>query len=137
MRAYIDGELDTLQKESFFVVSFWFANEDSEDNFEISENCIRLDSLHAEGSSDGTNFSIRWKGVELCYIDEQGNYRETEDFTLDDFDKMIKEKNMRLVNADGYPSSNVNVTITNFTLVDGENELEFDTELIDEIEFIV
>lgn len=137
MRAYVDGQLSEVQKDSFFIVSLWFANEDSEDNMEISENCFRLDGIFTESTSDVELFSSRWKGVTLCYINEDGVYTETEDFTLEFLDNMIKEKNMRVVNADGYPSVDVTATIKEFKLVDGENELVIDPGLIDEIEFIV
>ena len=137
MRAYINGELSTPQLDTFFLVSFWFANEECEDNTEVSENCIRLDGIWTEGSSENTEFSCKWKGVALCYLNEEGFYLEIENFTLDDFEKMIKEKNMKIVNADGYPSSTVNAKITEFKLVDGEKELVFDTDEIEEIEFII
>ena len=137
MRAYIDGELSEVQKDTFFIVSLWFANEECEDNTEVSENCFRLDGIFTESTSDVELFASRWKGVTLCYVNEEGVYTETEDFTLEYLDNMIKEKNMRVVNADGYPSVDATAIIKEFKLVDGENELVIDPELIDEIEFIV
>ena len=133
MRAYIYGNLSTKQ-ECFLPSSLWFANNDCEDTFKISENCIRLDGLELEGAADENSFACRWKGVELCHINNN-EYEETENFTVEQFSNIIKEKNMRLVNMDAYFDTSVNVTITSFELVD-QTSLEFDTNLIDKIEFV-
>ena len=135
MRAYINGQLSNSQ-DTFLLASLWFASEDCEDNMEISDKCIRIDGLFVEGTSDTDEFSCRWKGVELCYVNSEGEYIETEDFTVEEFQNLIKEKNMRLVNGDAYFDSNVDVKITEFKLVE-EKEFELDVNLIDEIEFIV
>jgi hypothetical protein len=85
---------------------------------------------------EGNEFSCRWKGVELCHIDENGEHVETEEFSVKDFMGIIKEKNMRLVNMDAYCDEDTNVKITEFKLVDFDGEVDFDTNLIDDIEFV-
>lgn len=146
MRAYINGKLsapngEQLGKiESFLPAGLWFANPDEDFDFEVSDSCIRLDGLYTEGSVDEETkeFSCRWKGIELCHMDEIDGYLETEDFSIEDFTKIIEEKDMRLVNIDAYYDGDINVEITNLVLVDYYNDTryEFDTNLIDKIEFI-
>ena len=135
MRAYIDGILSTHQ-DVFIPEDLWFATEDCDDNTVVSEDCICLSGLTCESSVNDGEFSCRWKGVEVTYIDDTGKEVETEDFTVGEFFEMIENKSMRLVNASAYFDTDVDVRITEFVLVDGESEEEFDTSLIDEIEFI-
>ena len=134
MRIYLDGKLSTKQ-ETFLPATLWFATENCDDNTEISEECLCLDGLWCESSVDDNEFSCRWKGVEIHYI-ENGEEIETEDFSLDKFVSLITEKKMRLENMDAYYDSDVFVTITGLSIVDGDNEYEFDVSLADEIEFI-
>jgi hypothetical protein len=134
MRIYLDGKLSTKQ-ETFIPATLWFATEDCDDNTIVSEECLCLDGLTCESSVDGDEFSCRWKGVEIRYI-ENGEEIETEDFSLDKFVSLITEKKMRLENMDAYYDSDVNVTITGLSIVEGDKEYEFDVSLADEIEFI-
>lgn len=135
MIAYIDGILSKKQ-DCFLPSSLWFATEDCDDNTDISDTCLRLDGLHTEGKVwDDEHFTCRWKGVELCYIDESGEYVETEEFTPEEFQKIINFKDMRLVNMDVHTDTDLTVTITNFVLLEEETSLiELDTDLIDKIE---
>lgn len=139
MRLYLDGKLST-NTETFFPQSLWFASEDCEFDYEVSEECIRLDGLSCEARSRNGEFAARWKGVELVYLKRDGNtteYVETEDFTLDQFAKMISNKNMRLVNMDACYDENVNATVTELTISDGNDYYEFDSSKIDTVEFII
>lgn len=136
MRAYIDGKLSTRQS-CFLPTNLWFANSEEDFDFEVTENCIRLDGVYTEGGvNEDDTFSCRWKGVELVCINDKGEYHITEDFTVDKFSKLIKEKNMRLVNMDAYFDTDVDVSTTKFKLVDHTGEFELDPSLIDEIGFI-
>lgn len=148
MRAYIDGKvtrqdgLPLKDNHCFLPAGLWFNNPEEEFDWEITDNCIRLDGLSCESSVDKeTNtFTCRWKGVELCYIDHINGHTETEDFEIEKFKEIIEEKNMRLVNMDAYYDNySLNVEITNLVLIDNdENDTsyEFNTNLIDKIEFI-
>lgn len=134
VRIYIDGHLSTKQ-ETFIPATLWFATENCDDNTEVSEECLCLDGLSCESSIDGNKFSARWKGVEIHYI-ENGEEIDTENFSLDKFVSLITEKKMRLENMDAYYDDDVFVTITSMSIVDGDNEYQFDVSLADEIEFI-
>lgn len=135
MIAYIDGIL-SKKLDSFLPSSLWFATEDCEDNREVSDTCIRLDGLHTEGNIwDDKHFTCRWKGVEVCYFDNNGEYVETEEFTPEEFMETIKDINMRLVNMEVHTDTDVTVKITNFVLLEENKSLiELDTDLIDKIE---
>lgn len=135
MRIYIDGVLSTKQ-DTFLPTTLWFATEDCDDNTCISYQCMCLDGISCESSMRDNKFTCRWKGVEIHYIDNDGEEVETEDFTVSEFMDFIKAKNMRLVNMDAYFDIDVDVKITKLTLVDYIDEVEFDLNLIDEIEFI-
>lgn len=142
MRAYINGKLTKPNRESFpddfvFLPSgLWFANSEEDFDFEITDNCMRLDGLYTESSVKNNEFYCKWKGLELNYIDDVDGYTESQDFTIEDFANLVISKSMRLVNMDAYCDGNINVEITNFELVDSGDSFEFDTDLIDEIEFI-
>lgn len=134
MRIYLDGKLSTKQ-ETFLPEDLWFATEDCDDNTEVSEECLRLTGLCCESCVDGYEFSVRWKGTEVHYV-ENGEEIETEDCSLEKFVSLITEKKMRLENMSAYYDSDVNVTITGLTIVEGNKEYKFDVSLADEIEFI-
>ena len=134
MRIYLDGKLSTKQ-ETFLPATLWFATEDCDDDTYVSEECLCLDGLTCESCVNGNEFSCRWKGVEIRYI-ENGKEIETEGFTLDKFISLITEKKMRLSNMEAYYDSDVNVTITGLSIVDGDDRYDFDVSLADEIEFI-
>ena len=135
MRAYICGKLSTNQN-CFLPASLWFATPDCEYNIELSDKCIRIDGLEIESAVNECEFSCRWKGVELCYINCDGEYIESEDFTVEQFKNILEEKNMSLANMDAYFDSSVNVTVTQFTLVDPESSLKLEFDDIEEMEFI-
>jgi len=134
LRIYIDGTLSTKQ-ETFIPATLWFATENCDDNTEVSEECLCLDSLLCESCVDDLTFSARWKGVTLCYI-KDGEEIDTEDFTLDFLVNIIKQKKMRLENMDAYYDDDVLVNITSLSIVDGDDEYRLDISLTDEIEFI-
>lgn len=134
MRIYLDGKLSTKQ-ETFIPAGLWFATENCDDNTEVSEECLHLDGITCESFVDGNEFSCRWKGTEIHYV-ENGEEIETEDFSLEKFISLITEQKMRLENMDAYYDSDVNVTITGLSIVEGDKEYEFDVSLADEIEFI-
>lgn len=136
MRAYIDGTLSTLQ-ETFIPEDLWFATDDCDDNTIVSETCMCLSGLTCESSVEENDFACRWKGVVLTYINENGDEIETEDFTVKEFIQMIKDRNMKLVNASAYFDTNVNMKITELLLADNENKIELDVGEVEEIEFIV
>ena len=135
MRAYIDGVLSTTQ-ETFIPEDLWFATNDCEDNTIVSKDCLCLSGLTCESSVENKEFSCRWKGVEIRYINSDNQEIETEDFSVEEFLQTIQEKNMRLVNMSAFFDTNVNTTITEFLLVDNESEVRFDIALIDTIELI-
>lgn len=135
MKAYIDGVLSTAQ-ETFIPEDLWFATNDCEDNTIVSKDCLCLSGLTCESSVENKEFSCRWKGVEIRYINSNNQEIETEDFTVEEFLQMIQDKNMRLVNMSAFFDTNVDVTITQFTLVENEKEYIVDCNLIDTIEFL-
>lgn len=142
MRAYIDGNLSrpnnepVLDGDCFIPSTLWFANTEDDYDLEVSETCLRLDAQLTESGVQDSEFSCRWKGIEICYINDDGVYIETEDFTLEDFVEIIKEKNMNLVNMEAYYDADVNVRLTSLLLVDKGMKYEFDVSNLDEIEFV-
>lgn len=135
MRAYIDGTLSVTQN-CFLPASIWFYNPDEGFNEEISYKCIRLDGLEVEGGVEGTEFGCRWKGVELCYTNEDGEYIETENFTFEDLTNLIETRKLSEINMDAYYDTNVKAKITKLKLVNGDKSFEFNSEDLNEIEFI-
>ena len=135
MRVYISGKLSKPYQQSFLPAGLWFATEDNED-LEVSETCIRLDGHLIECAMEGDEFSCRWKGVDLCFLDEDGTYIETESFTVKEFMDIIKDNNMRLINMDVYCNSDTDIEITNVKLIDMYSEFDLDEKLIDKIEFV-
>ena len=142
MRAYIDGELSRPNDEPvkngscFIPDTLWFANEEDDYDLEISKTCLRLNAMIPESGVHDSEFSCRWKGIEICYINDNGEYIETEDFTIKELLEIIKEKNMSLVNMEAYYDGDINVKLTHLLLVDREMEYEFDISNVDEIEFV-
>ena len=138
MRVYLEGKLN-IDDTGFLPAGLWFASKDHEFDYEVTEDCIMLDGWTIEGWSKDGEFSTRWKTVDLVYIKRDGDtteYVETEEFTLDDFAKMVTEKDLRLVNMDAYFGADATVTVTGLTISDGNDYYEFPVERIDTIEFI-
>lgn len=137
MRIYIDGTFSTLQK-TFLPEALWFANLSCEDTDYVQENCICLEGHEIESSiaEDGMSFSCRWKGVDLCRCDEGGERYDTEDWTIEEFMQLVNEKGMKLVNMDAYLDCDTKVTITELTIVDGDDKVIFNNDLIQTVEFL-
>lgn len=127
MRAYLNGTLSVCQ-ETFIPQDLWFSTEECNDNTVVSEDCICVSGLTCESKTEDKEFSCRWKGVILTYVNNEGKEIETEDFTVDELLKMIKDKNMRL--------TNVEVMLTKLLFVEKDKETELDIRLVDEVEFI-
>lgn len=144
MRIYIDGKISRKDGKKlednfcFLPAGLWFCSTQEEFDWDITNDCIRLDGLSVESAVDKvTNiFTCRWKGVELCYIDPTNGHTETEDFEIEDFMTIVNDHNMRLVNMDAYYDGDLDVEITNLHIVDDDIEFNFDVNLIDKIEFI-
>lgn len=134
MRAYLNGTLSKKQ-ETFIPQDLWFSTKDCDDNTIVSENCICLSGLTCESKTEDNEFSCRWKGVLLTYVNDNGTEIETEDFTIDKFFKMIKDKNMRLTNMSAFFDEDTVVKLTSLTFVEKDKETEFD-KLVDEIKCI-
>lgn len=84
MRAYLDGTL-SKEQEIFLPQDLWFSTEECYDNTIVSEDCICVSGLTCESKTENKEFSCRWKGVVLTYINNDGKEIETEDFTVDKF----------------------------------------------------
>ena len=95
MRAYLNGTL-SVNQETFIPQDLWFSTEECNDNTVGSDNCICVSGLTCESKTEDKEFSCRWKGVLLTYVNAEGKEIETEDFTVDEFLKIIKDKKMRL-----------------------------------------
>lgn len=135
MRAYLDGTL-SKEQEIFLPQDLWFSTEECNDNTIVSEDCICVSGLTCESKTENKEFSCRWKGVVLTYINNDGREIETEDFTVDEFLKMIKDKNMRLTNMSAFFDTDVDVMLTKLVFVEKDKETELDIKLVDEVEFI-
>lgn len=135
MRAYLDGTL-SKEQEIFLPQDLWFSTEECNDNTVVSEDCICVSGLTCESETENKEFSCRWKGVVLTYINNDGKEIETEDFTVDEFLKMIKDKNMRLTNMSAFFDTDVDVMLTKLVFVEKDKETELDIKLVDEVEFI-
>lgn len=135
MRAYLDGTL-SKEQEMFLPQDLWFSTEECNDNTVVSEDCICISGLTCESKTEDKEFSCRWKGVILTYVNDEGKEVETEDFTVDEFLKMIKDKNMRLTNMSAFFDTDVEVMLTSLVFVEKDKEIEFDISLVDEVEFI-
>ena len=139
MRLYLEGKL-SKPLTFFHPVSVWLANPECDFDWEVTEDCVRIDGLHTDAHAKEGEFQSTWRGVELVYIKRDGEtteYVETEDFTLDQLAKLVTEKKLRLVNMDGYMNESVDVIITKLSILDGNDWYDLDEDLIDEIEFIV
>ena len=136
MRIYIDGNLSVPQK-SFLPETLWFANENCEDTDYVQGDCICLEGHEIESciSDDGLSFSCRWKGVDLCRNNEDGERYDTEEWEIEEFMQLIAEKGMKLVNMDAYLDTNVKVTITELVIMYGDEKIVFDNDLIQTIVF--
>lgn len=135
MRAYLDGTL-SKEQEMFLPQDLWFSTEECNDNTVVSEDCVCISGLTCEFKTENKEFSGRWKGVVLTYVNDEGREVETEDFTIDEFLKMIKDKNMRLTNMSAFFDTDVEVMLTSLVFVEKDKEIEFDISLVDEVEFI-
>lgn len=135
MRAYLDGTL-SKEQEIFLPQDLWFSTEECYDNTIVSEDCICVSGLTCESKTENKEFSCRWKGVVLTYINNDGKEIETEDFTVDELLKMIKDKNMRLTNMSAFFDTDVEVILTRLLFVEKDKEIELDIKLVDEVEFL-
>lgn len=135
MRAYLDGTL-SKEQEIFLPQDLWFSTEECNDNTIVSEDCICVSGLTCESKTENKEFSCRWKGVVLTYINNDGKEIETEDFTVDELLEMIKDKNMRLTNMSAFFDTDVDVMLTKLVFVEKDKETELDIKLVDEVEFI-
>lgn len=137
MRAYINGKLSTPQ-ECFLPAGLWLANTSDDYDLDISENVLRLDGIEIESSldEDKTKFTCRWKGVSLVDVDENGNITDKEIYNIEDLLKIIKSKNMSLVNMDAFFDTKVKAAITSIELVDSVSDFSFDLSSVEPIEFI-
>lgn len=135
MRAYLDGTL-SKEQEIFLPQDLWFSTEECYDNTIVSEDCICVSGLTCESKTENKEFSCRWKGVVLTYINNEGKEIETEDFTVDELLKMIKDKNMRLTNMSAFFDTDVEVILTRLLFVEKDKEIELDIKLVDEVEFL-
>ena len=134
MRIYLHGNM-SKKLETFLPDTLWLSNKDCDDDTEPGENCICLEGLECECSSDDNlAWSCRWKGVTLT------NEKECdEDFEKDFLINLIKERNLTVTNMSGYYSDTVEIEITSIMLLDGDwgTETYLDKELFSEkIEFI-
>lgn len=135
MRAYLNGRLSCHQ-ETFIPQDLWFSTEECSDNTVVSDDCICVSGLTCESKTEDKEFSCRWKGVILTYVNNKGKEIETEEFTVDEFLKMIKDKNMRLTNMSAFFDTDVDVMLTELLFVEKDKETEFDIKLVDEVELV-
>lgn len=135
MRAYLDGSLSTYQ-ETFIPQDLWFSTEKCNDNTIVSDDCICVSGLTCESKTEDNEFSCRWKGVVLTYVNNEGKEVETEDFTADELLTIIKDKNMRLTNISAFFDTDVEVMLTKIVFVEKDKETELDMKIVDEVEFM-
>lgn len=135
MRAYLNGTLSVYQ-ETFIPQDLWFSTEECNDNTVVSEDCICVSGLTCESKTEDKEFSCRWKGVILTYVNNEGKEVETEDFTADELLTIIKDKNMRLTNISAFFDTDVEVMLTKIIFVEMDKETELDIKLVDEVEFM-
>ena len=135
MRAYLNGTLSVYQ-ETFIPQDLWFSTEECNDNTVVSEDCICVSELTCESKTEDKEFSCRWKGVILTYVNYEGKEVETEDFTVDELLTIIKDKNMRLTNISAFFDTDVEVMLTKIIFVEKDKETELDIKLVDEVEFM-
>lgn len=140
MRLYIEADLST-DKADLWLDTLYFSNKNCEEDNEVSENCIRLDTHVCECKTEGNRFSAKWYGVYVGYIDKDTSgttYTETRDFTLNWLAEMIRSKGLKLANAEGCYDKNVTVKVTELVLANGDERYVFDErDISNEIEFII
>lgn len=108
------------------VERIWFANDKVVITNEASENCIGIEAINYECSTDNDdNFVCQWQGVNLITTDKDGNEVRILDWRVNDLVATIKEKGLVIRNLyAGLEDSAYDVVISSITFVEDGKEYE-------------
>lgn len=122
MRLYYDGKLSNKKQRVFTITRFYFANPNEEYETDTLTNCIALEGHSCESSVKKDIFFGRWKGVDLVYYDENGQWIEKDEFTIEELEKMIGVNGYKLVDIEAVCNSSMNVEIDWIEIEDNTGE---------------
>ena len=126
MRVYMSGKITSGEAAHLLPCDIFFSNEDCDDNTVASENCLMLSGIECECSTNGNEWSARWKGVCAEFEKDTG-----EDISVEWIQNTIRKKNLKLSNMHAYADVPSIVTVEEFMILDGDwgTEVYFDAEL--------
>lgn len=127
MRLYANGKVSNGEESEFVLSDLCFATDSCNDPTIPDEDCLILSGQTCKGSVEGNNWDCRWKGIDVLYGDGI-------EYSASEVLEIIKAKNMRLRNCEGYIEfvGEADIKVDSVKLVDNESEIEIPESLLEE-----